>query len=155
MFPKKEAIYVSHLLCSRVYCIVYKKYTIQFTKQHTVKCTTHVKYKKKQFTDKCKYCCTYHSTLKCSKHCTVHRSIPLQQRQVGRCMFLWNQGISASHFGIGGEYSVGYSVQHTIQCTVQYTLQCPGYYGVQCQVKFTGSKEGNVSCGVSQPNQAL
>ena len=24
VFPKKEAIYVSHLLCSTVYCIVYK-----------------------------------------------------------------------------------------------------------------------------------
>ena len=67
----------------------------------------------------------------------------------GRKMFLWNQGISASHFDVCKEYSVRYSILCTMQLTVQYTVSWSGYCEVQCQVTLSGSKEGNVPCGVS------
>ena len=144
---------------SATYCVVQytvqctKQYTVQCTKQHLVKCTAHVKYKKNSLQTNANI--AVHLILHLSVKNTVQCIGQYHCRKVGRCMFLWNQGISANHFGIGGVYSLGYSVQHAIQCKVQYTIKFPGQYRVQCKVKFTGSKEGNVPCGVSQPNQAL
>ena len=40
-------------------------------------------------------------------------------------MFLWNQGISASHYDVCKEYSGRYMVQYTMQQTVQYKVYCP------------------------------
>ena len=145
---------------SATYCVVQytvwctKQYTVQCTKQHTVKCTTHVKYNKNSL----------QTNANIAVHLILHLSVKNIVQYIGQYHCSRGRQEDACSFGIRAFQPATLALERTImqdtvysmQYCVQYIIQqCPGQYGVQCKVKFTGSKEGNVPCGVSQPNQAL